>query len=435
MRLPFFRLLVSITGLALAAQVAAAGGPGTPAASAAGADRVQPRHAAAPRDARAATDDWPQVDYNPGLTSFNSHETGIGPRNAGRLAVAWSVADTTTGCSSEYTCANSGGAVVGGVVYQSTSYGVFARDAATGALRWRAPLGTGTIGHGSPDEASFPAVGGGIVLVELSPIRSERTGIAALSAATGKTLWTKQTTSEWTPNQLTLVNGVLYVDFGEKLWAITARTGHVRWSRSGFSEPAVANGRVYVMPDASAYDLVALSAATGKTLWRFATSSVYAPAFAMVTGGVVYLGVGLHVYELNARTGRGGKVVNTGCFLRPEAAAVGNGIIYITCGGRADRTAWAEAFRTSTGKRRWRVGFGSVGGAVISAPVLANGVAYLEAFDTRPRTTTVEAVGAASGKKLWGAPLPSRTWAYLTVAEGKLFAALTTGMTAFAPRA
>ena len=82
----------------------------------------------------------------------------------------------------------------------------------------------------------------------------------------------------------------------------------------------------------------------------------------------------------------------------------------------------------------WRLIFGTASGADISTPVVANGVVYVEVFDPHAWRNSVEAVNSASGKVLWRASLPIKTWCELAVAEGKLFASLTTGMIAFAPR-
>jgi outer membrane protein assembly factor BamB len=424
MRRPFLTPLISITGLLLLAAPALA-------ASAAPA----PARPVAPYASQAgATDDWPQVGYGPGVTSDNSRETTIGAGNVGHLGVAWNVPDTAARCWS--TCSDSGAAAVGGVVYQSTAYGVFARDAATGALRWRAPLGADAVGTGPRDVRSFPAVADGMVLVGFGQVERTDMGVAALSAATGKTLWTLTTASKTAPaGNLTLVNGVLYVDVGGRVYAVTARTGHVLWHRAGYLDPAVVDGRVYVLAEADAGNIDALSAKTGRMLWRFQRKQgVRFPSFVMVTGGVVYSGAGEQLYELNASTGALEKTLSTGCELREQAGALASGVAYVICGGKPDGPAYAVAISVTSGKHLWKLTFGRSGGADLSTPVVANGVLYLESFANHTRKNTVEAVGATSGKTLWSAGLPIKTNSDLTVAEGRLFASLTTGITAFAPR-
>jgi outer membrane protein assembly factor BamB len=350
--------------------------------------------------------------------------------------VAWTVPDTAAKCW--YTCAGSSAAVVGGVVYQSTAYGVVARDAATGALRWRAPLGTNTtVGTGPRLFRVFPAVADGIVLAGFGMQTSgghaaEDTGVAALSTATGQTLWTLKTGSRVPARNLTLAGGVLYVDV-DKLYAVTARTGHVLWSRPNFTAPAVAGDRVYAISESGDGDVAALSTTTGRTLWTYRQPrGIYGPTSVMVVGRVVYAGIGLHVVELNARTGKPEKSLATGCLLTgPGDAALAHGVVYVICGGQPDRRAWAEAIST-TGKRLWRRAFGAPGGAILATPIVANGVTYLESFANRSGKTAIDAVGATSGQTLWTRTLPIRTWSQPTVAEGRLFASLTTGMTVFA---
>jgi outer membrane protein assembly factor BamB len=421
-----------LTGLALLATVALAALM-SPSASASqlAAHGGQPAPASG---AGAPSDDWPQGGYGPGNTSYNSNETTIGRRDVGRLTVAWSVPDAIAKCW--YTCGGSSASVVGGVVYQSTAYGVFAREAGTGSLLWHAPLSTNpSITSNKREVRSFPAVSGGLVLVAAEQGVLGSTDLVALSTATGQPAWTLHTLDR-APGRLTLADGVLYADAGQTVDAMSPQTGDLLWSHPGLGEPVVAGDRVLAT---DGFRLYALSASTGKTLWRFGPPrEVAAFDFYMVANDVVYAGEGQRLFELSARDGTVRKVLNAHCALRN--AAMANGVIYASCAvcpahtfGCPGRPDYVEAISTATGKLKWRLTFGTARGAAIATPVVANGVIYLEVFDPHAFRTRIVAVGAASGKALWTSRLPIKTACELTVAEGKLFASLTTGMIAYEP--
>jgi outer membrane protein assembly factor BamB len=400
--------------------------------------------------AAAPTDDWPQIGYGPGQSSYNDKERAIGPRGAARLRAAWTIADSAAPCV--YTCSGSAAAVVHGVVYQSTAFGVFARQAATGHLLWRAPLGTGAVGTWPREFRSFPAVGGGMVFVGtgFQNLLKGPSGIAALNAANGQTLWTLHYPYRQPPGKLILAKGVLYADIGPALDAVDPKTGHVRWSRTGprfgplagRSVAAVAGGRVYAVTFAG---VVALSPATGRTLWHFVPrNEARTASFVVAVRHLVYAGFGPDLYQLDQRTGRVlSKVRVCRCVLAD--AAVANGIVYTTATANATgrsyslSTWYVKAIGGTSTAALWRLTFRTTGRPGVSVvimptPVAANGLIYLEEYDAHSGRTTAEAVRTTTGKVLWHARLPIRTWCYLTVAEGKLFASLTTGMIAFAPR-
>jgi outer membrane protein assembly factor BamB len=152
--------------------------------------------------------------------------------------------------------------------------------------------------------------------------------------------------------------------------ALDARTGELRWRhRLGPTEtsPLVANGLVYAGDwNGSVY---ALSATTGRQVWRFATGGQVKGAMAL-SGRSLYVGsYDHHLYKLAARTGRliwrasaqerlGGR----GTFYSTPSAAYGR--VYI---GSTDGKVYS--FGATSGDLRWSR---STGGYVYGSPAVWN---------------------------------------------------------------
>jgi len=164
---------------------------------------------------------------------------------------------------------------------------VFAFNATTGATVWTAPLGSNL-------SAGSPSVVNGLVYV--SPNAS---GVHALSATTGKPVWSA------IPSRLTfgsaVANGIAYTAglYSGPLYALNATTGQQMWTApvNSIDMPALANGIVYIGAGAlnnpnSALD--AFNAATGKLLWTTATGPLSSydqlNSGPVVANGEVYLG-------------------------------------------------------------------------------------------------------------------------------------------------
>jgi outer membrane protein assembly factor BamB len=128
-----------------------------------------------------------------------------------------------------------------------------------------------------------PVVQQGVVYLQ-----DQDANVYALSLATGKLKWEYPVNvPEKTgpgPDGVAVTGGAVYGDTSTKVFALNAATGKMIWSDSGLLassqgsfeiQPQVAAGRVYL---ASAYGsgsgggvLMALSAATGRVLWKFNT--------------------------------------------------------------------------------------------------------------------------------------------------------------------
>ena len=145
--------------------------------------------------------------------------------------------------------------------------------------------------------AAAPVVTGGTVYLQ-----DLDANVYAIALATGRLKWEyRVNVAEKTgpgPDGVTVANGVVYGDSSSTAFALNASSGKVVWNDTGLLssgqgsfeiQPAASGGRVYL---ASAYGsgpgggiLLALDAATGRELWRFATVTGSEP-------GVKALGLG-----------------------------------------------------------------------------------------------------------------------------------------------
>jgi outer membrane protein assembly factor BamB len=164
------------------------------------------------------------------------------------------------------------------------------------------------------------------------------------------------------------------------------------WSfRAGCSDPAVANGVVFVVDCGSnngTTNFYALNAGTGARLWRLHSTSAFVRP--VVANGVVYVGTealaGGHLYALNAATGARIWSLATGDF-GPSTTTVANGVVYL---GSFTGKVWA--LKASTGAKLWSRAIGTL----VQGLAVANGVVYLGGDDGN-----LYALNAATGAKIW----------------------------------
>jgi hypothetical protein len=139
--------------------------------------------------------EWPQFGFTAANTRYNPYETAIGPDNVANLAPAWSrVLKFPVG----------GPVVADGSVYVSTGNGLMtyvALDPATGATRWSlyTPWGGGYA----------PAVFDGTLYGNPSDNAGVAGIFSAFNAANGHALWTTQSGSGF--GEPVLANGMVYV--------------------------------------------------------------------------------------------------------------------------------------------------------------------------------------------------------------------------------
>jgi outer membrane protein assembly factor BamB len=192
---------------------------------------------------------------------------------------------------------------------------------------------TGTAAAGLDGVGSLtapPVVQQGVVYLQ-----DQDANVYALALATGKLKWEYQVNqpekSGPGPDGVAVAGGVVYGDTSTKVFALSAVTGKTIWSdgsllnsgQGAFEiQPQVANGRVYI---ASAYGsgagggvLMALRAATGRVLWKFST--LLGPA-----KGVAALGLGSGGAWETPLVGTDGSVTfGTGNPYQSLAAAIAN---------------------------------------------------------------------------------------------------------------
>jgi outer membrane protein assembly factor BamB len=170
--------------------------------------------------------------------------------------------------------------VAGGRVFISDFDYIYGVDQATGELLW-----------------TYPAASA----ISFSPVASEQAvlvtsgeSVAALDAATGKELWSFMLPGEkMVPAGMQ--GGLAFVKSTETLYALQLADGREAWrfrETNFVSLPALAGNQVFVVSgiDASSA-VVALDAATGKSVWRQPVPALASTA-PVIAGGAVYVRMG-----------------------------------------------------------------------------------------------------------------------------------------------
>lgn len=204
-----------------------------------------------------------------------------------------------------------------------------------------------------------------------------------------------------------VVDGVVYVGMTYppfNLTAVNASTGASLWTFSAnydiVSSPAVANGVVYF----GSYDnnVYALNAKTGALLWSYTTGN-WVQSSPAVWNGVIYIDSDDgNLYALNAETGVKLWSYPTGsphgAGISPGDVAAADGVVYVA----------GLALNASTGALVWSNGIG--GGLAV-----ANGVVYVSSNDS------VYAVNASTGATLWSYTSPGPIYSSPAVANGVVY--------------
>ena len=256
---------------------------------------------------------------------------------------------------------------------------------ATGAIRWRAGLGAAQLEFGTAwltsDGVAMAAtgtLGRTVIAIDLATgkrLWSRTFPRTPIPAAAGTTLVVETRTSGTSPATLT---------------ALRARTGAPLWSRTGFpnwvSIMAAPGGRILVdginvLPPpppkkATVYPVIALSAATGKTLWQLKTQE-----------------------KVSALWPQGdGLVIATGEY----------GVTYVQ-----DPGARLESADLATGRVRWSV----PEAAEPYATTLIAPDGNVLSFATSPETVSVIDRAARTGATRWTAPISNVKVSNLFVAK------------------
>jgi outer membrane protein assembly factor BamB len=217
----------------------------------------------------AATGTWPQANYDYANTR-NAATSLISSHNVNQLGVAWTF--QVTGVSAYGALATSP-IVVNGIVYlQDLGSNVYAIDLASGALKWEKLYNASNLGPNGV------AVDQGKVFVE-----SSMQTIAALDAATGTQLWSRQIPypeSQGIDEQFTAYQGTLYLSTipgtsitsyykgGEMgiIYALDEQTGRIEWSFNTVKDGDLW-GNPQVNSGGGAWYPPALDTSTGTTYW------------------------------------------------------------------------------------------------------------------------------------------------------------------------
>jgi putative pyrroloquinoline-quinone binding quinoprotein len=139
--------------------------------------------------------EWPQFGFTAANTRYNPYETAIGPDTIANLMLGWSRA---------LTFPVGGPVVADGSVFVSTGQAgasYVALDPATGVTRWSLLTPWGGVGA--------PAIYDGMLYGEYNDLRDPANVFAAYNAANGNVLWTVQSGSGF--GEPVLANGMVYV--------------------------------------------------------------------------------------------------------------------------------------------------------------------------------------------------------------------------------
>ncbi len=203
---------------------------------------------------------------------------------------------------------NRGGAIVVGdnVIFGSKNR-VFAVDAASGELKWRAPAEADPNDSKLPSISATPVSDGQFVYVPDAEGK-----LNCYSLEDGAPLWSF-TTGQTIRSSPTLVGDALYFGSDDDfVYCLDARTGNPRWksndrgkdmrlSDDAMGSPTVYSGILYI--NSSDFKMWAFSADTGKFLWNQRLSAPSLDISPVAFNGRIYLAAGSTMYQFRLRGG------------------------------------------------------------------------------------------------------------------------------------
>lgn len=285
--------------------------------------------------------------------------------------------------------------VVGDVVYAESDSGyIYALDAGSGHMIWRAKVDNAAMGNPIVDDGRV-FVGTGDTGFSFSEILRAQSGsradlvrglswsgIYALDAKTGKQLWRYGTRGENMPSEC-YADSTLYFGNGDgHMYALDPATGHLKWKTpiGGFdsmSSCTIYRGKVYAgFTDPN--NLVAVDLHSGKLVWRTTFPNV-------------------------ANTGMGDN--------SPTVDPVNHDIIQVAvadarvAGGTSSVNTAVLGVDAGTGKVKWKtlLGRGASPPAYKASVAMAHdGVIYVSS----PVTDKLYALNGKSGTVIWSAAIP-----------------------------
>ncbi len=307
-------------------------------------------------------------------------------------ALRWKAA--TTGA------VNSSPTVAGGTVYVGSDDSYFyAFDAATGQLRWKVYT------YGAVD--GNPTAAGGMVYLNILGATPNGNTLAAFDTATGTQQWSATLTGSYTSQSPTIVNGTVYITDhinGVTLQAFDAATGAPQWQLNTFGDfdfnPAVVNGTIYMETDYN--PMAAVDVQTQTLKWLYVerdpygnTITVFGSGSPTVDGPTVFGPTSNNeMYALDTTAGTLKWKFSTsnspagGQFSSPVA---GSGLLFAT-----NTNGLLYAMDEKTGVTQWTYGTTVAGTQPAGNPVYANGVVY-----TGNHSGNFCAISALTGALKW----------------------------------
>jgi outer membrane protein assembly factor BamB len=350
---------------------------------------------------------WTQDGSGPTHNAYNSYESVLTPADVSRLAVKWAVdpgypsawtAGPVIDNGIGYVAGEDSGRVVavqmstGKELWSWYGYGLEGLAAVNGTVYTSADINNTwslvALGSGGKQLWTSPAgpvtgltVSGGVVY------GIDNAGLVAVSAATGKLLWSTVVTQvEGGCTEPAISGAVAYVSCADgSVYALSTATGAKLWSYTTpglvkrLSEPVVAGGIVYV-PGFYNQTLYAISTTSHNLLWRFSPGTDI-PAPPTTANGTVYVSSwDGTVFALAATTGKTIWSHTTEQFpttlstvTSPVAA---NGVVYVQSG-----QSQLFAYSAKTGATLWTY-YPGASDSYFSGPVVVNGNLYVATWDS-----------------------------------------------------
>lgn len=286
-----------------------------------------------------------------------------------------------------------GGLIIGRYDGGVNSEVVECYDIYNGTRLWRTVTGTyNTNPYGSPTVSNDT--------VFITHSNSNNFSVFALNAKTGVLLW-KAVNSGGTNtiSDASYYNGKLYVVLNGKLICMDARNGQQQWTYQAaqpfFGAPAVRNGRVYAggYYNGGGSILYALNADNGNIAWQYNYAGVF-QGHAIVNNGSLIFVTGAAVYSLKESDGSlNWKRVSDATFQSAQSPVIYNNQLIIT-GGTANLGYFG--IDKLNGNTVWN--FAS-GGASFAPAVDGNNLYFSDYYYGGPNH--FKAINAATGAQLW----------------------------------
>jgi outer membrane protein assembly factor BamB len=320
-------------------------------------------------------------------------------------------------------------------VYQSPAIETFSR------VKWKF--------HTRGKVFSSPAIAAGIVYVG-----SSDGNFYAVDLASGTEKW-KFASHNRISSSPAVAGGLVYFGaFDGNLYAVNANDGQLKWKFQTGGERRYAGTHLHgsqpaseMMPDPFDFylsspvvwndavffgsgdgNIYALSAASGKLIWKFKTGDVVHASPAIADGTLFIGSWDSYFYALDAATGKEKWRFKTG--EDPDihnqigiqsSASVVDGIVYFGC-----RDSNFYAVDAKTGQKKWA--FSNHGSWVIGSPAVTNGTVYFATSDSSMFYALDASNGAPvfslqfQGWPMFSSPAIAGNMIYIGSHSGKLFA-------------